>query len=154
MNFSIKATATALTLAMSTSSAFADGHLEGAIKARQGLMQLYSSNIGQLGAMAKGAVDYDAKAAMAAANNLLLLSTYDQSALWPQGSDSDSVASSNSLGKIWTTFPAIGEKGKAFAAAAQGMADAAGTDLAALRGAIGPLGASCKGCHETYRKPK
>jgi len=154
MSVFTKVTTATLGLTMMAGAAFADGHLEGAVKARQGLMQLYASNVGQLGAMAKGAVEYDAKVAMAAANNLALLATYDQSALWPQGTDSDSMAKSNALSKIWTTFPAIGEKGKAFADAAQGMAAAAGTDLAALRGAIGPLGASCKGCHETYRKPK
>ena len=44
-------------VAVAANSAFVDGHsaaLEKAIKARQGLMQVYSFNLSGLGAMAKG----------------------------------------------------------------------------------------------------
>ena len=55
---------------MASVTALADGHLENAVKARQSVMKLYSFSLGQLGAMAKGEVEYDSAAASAAANNL------------------------------------------------------------------------------------
>ena len=43
--------------------ALADDPFETEIKARQGLMNVYKYNIGILGAMAKGQMDFDAEAA-------------------------------------------------------------------------------------------
>jgi len=41
----------------------AAGEFDKQIKARQSVMQIYSFNLGQLGAMAKGEIKYDAKLA-------------------------------------------------------------------------------------------
>lgn len=128
---------------------------DGAIKARQSLMQLYAFNLGQLGAMAKGTVDYDAATATAAANNLLAAVTMDQMAMWPQGTDNASMpGKTRALPAIWTTFPAIAENGKAMAEAAAVMAEAAGKDLGSLQAAMGAVGKNCGSCHETYRQPQ
>jgi len=140
-------------------AAFAGGAFaqdaEKAVEARQSLMQLYSHYLGTLGGMAKGDVDYDAEAASAAANSLLALSTLSQANLWPQGSDTEALGEkTRALSDIWTTYPAIAEKGEAFANAAAAMADAAGTDLASLQGAMKDLGGSCSGCHKPYRQAK
>lgn len=125
-----------------------------AVKSRQSTMTLYSFYIGQLGAMAKGQAPYDAAKAQGAADALAALATMDQGAMWPEGSDNESFGDkTNALPVAWTTYPAIEEKSKAMAEAATAMAAAAGTSLEALQGAIGPLGKSCGGCHETYRKP-
>ena len=73
-----------------------------AIEARQAQMQLYAFNLGQLGAMAKGEMPYDAGLASAAAGNLAQLSNLNGAAVWPIGSDIDS------LGKdVTTALPAI-----------------------------------------------
>ena len=61
----------AAAMAAFSSTAIANDPMEKAIKARKAQMQLYAWNLGQLGAMAKGAVPYDAAAASAAADNLL-----------------------------------------------------------------------------------
>ena len=128
---------------------FAD---EAAITARKSLMQLYAFNLGQLGAMAKGEVDYNADAAQAAADNLLAAASMNQMAMWPQGSDNESMpGKTTALPVIWTTFPAISEKGQALVDAATQMAAAAGTGVDGIRGAIGAVGGSCGGCHKTYR---
>lgn len=124
-----------------------------AVKARQAIMQLYANNLGTLGAMAKGNVEYDAGAASAAANNLVMLTSLDQSTLWPAGSDSGSDATSRALADIWTNFPDVGAKGAALAEAASAMQTAAGQDLDSLRAAMGPLGGACSGCHKAYRAP-
>ena len=63
-----------LTCGLLANSAIADEAAEGAIKARQSVMQLYAFNLGALGAMAKTAVPYDAEVANAHAGNLLALS--------------------------------------------------------------------------------
>lgn len=132
--------------------AAADGHLGKAVKARQSLMQIYAFNIGQLGAMAKGDVEFDAKVAAAAANNLMAAATMDQSAMWPQGSDSTAMkGTSNAKAEIWTTYPAVAEKGKALADAATKLAGMVG-DLDGLRAGIGAAGGACGGCHKEFRE--
>lgn len=145
--------ALSLALALTGTSAFADGHIDAAIKARQSQMQLYAFNIGALGAMAKGTRDYDAAAATAAANNLAALTVMDQSAMWPQGSDSG-AAKTRAKAKMWSNFPEVMTKGQALAAAAAAMQTAAGTDLASLRGAMGDLGGACGACHKAFREPE
>lgn len=136
-------------------SAIASDPLEKAIKARKAQMQLYAWNLGQLGAMAKGAVPYDAAAATSAANNLLAVVSLDSMTMWPQGSDSTAMPGKTAAKlESWTTWPAIGEKSQAMNAAATAMAAAAGGGLDSLKGAMGAVGQGCKGCHETYREKK
>lgn len=124
-----------------------------AVKARTSLMQLYQNNLGPLGAMAKGDVEYDADAASKAANNLALLVQLDQSTFWPQGTDADSIDGTRALPAIWQNYPDVAEKGMALVEAVNAMQVAAGTDLEALRAAMGPIGKACGDCHETYRAP-
>lgn len=128
--------------------------LSAAVKARQSQMTLYAFNIGLLGGMAKGDIDYDAGAASAAAANLAALSKLDQSRLWPKGSDNVALGAdaTEALPIIWTADSKVGEKAMALVAAATNMEQAAGGGLDSLRGAIGDLGKSCGGCHETYRE--
>lgn len=133
--------------------AAADDAAEKAIKARKAHMQLYAWNLGTLGAMAKGAVDYDAEAASAAANNLVALAGMSQQGFWPQGSDSTAMSGkTRAKSEIWSTYPEVTEKGKAMNAAVTELAAAAGAGLPALQGAIGGVGKSCGGCHKPYRE--
>ena len=144
----------AAALAVAPAASYAQD-VERAVAARQAAMKLYAFYIGQLGAMAKGAVDYDAAAADKAASSLNALASLDQSKMWPQGSGNDALGdATRALPAIWTTYPAVSEKGAAFDAAAAAMAEAAGKDLASLQAAMGPLGQSCGGCHEDFRQPK
>lgn len=125
-----------------------------AIKARQSLMQLYAFNLGTLGAMAQEKMPYDAQAAAVAAGNLAALTKLDASAMWPGGSDSASAEGTRALPGIWENFPDVGAKAGALTTAADAMAAAAGTDLASLQAAMGPLGGACGGCHKAYRAPE
>ena len=125
-----------------------------AIKARQAQMQLYAFNLGTLGAMAQEKMPYDAAMASTAANNLAALAKLDQSMMWPAGSDADSAEGSRALPEIWANFEDVAAKGQAMRDAADAMAAAAGTDLASLQAAMGPLGGSCGGCHKPYRAPE
>lgn len=134
--------------------ALADGHGDPAVKARNSLMALYGFNIAQLGAMAKGQVEYDAESAQAAADNMVMLTQLDQSAMWPAGTDSASVAGSRALPAVWENFPDVFAKGQALGEAAVVMQAAAGKDLDSLRGAMVDLGSACSACHKAYRAPK
>ena len=64
---------------------------EAAVKARKAHMQLYAHNLGILGAMAKGEVDFDAEAAQSAAGNLVMLAGINEASYWVEGSDSMSM---------------------------------------------------------------
>ncbi len=126
---------------------------EAAIKARQAHMSLYGFNMATLGGMAQGKIEYNADAAQAAASNIAALSALNQSAYWPQGSDSESSFDTAALPAIWENFSDVAAKGKALNEAAVAMEAVAGNGLEALQGAIRPLGGACGACHKTYRKP-
>jgi len=133
-----------------------EGPHDKSIKARQSLMQLYSFNLGILGGMAKGKIEYNADAAQAAADNLLAAASMNQSAMWPPGSHSEDAANrqNRALPAIWETYPKIAEAGEALGKAATEMQAAAGNGLDALKGAMGAAGKSCKGCHDDFRAEK
>ncbi len=150
MKYSIVLTAGCLAATLAI-PAFAD-NIDDTIKARQGYYKLVSHNAGVLFGMAKGDIPYDSETAAAHAGNLQTLSQMNASSLFPAGSSkADRPGKTRALPVIWSTFPAIGEKAQAFGEATGKIAGSAGLGLDALRADIGALGASCKGCHETYR---
>ncbi len=154
-----KITMTAAGIAVVATVVLAGSHagpFDAAVTARQSQMRLHGFNIGILGAMAKGEAEYDAEAASAAAGNLVALASIiaNSPGYWPEGSDSDSIEGTRALPAIWEDMAGVGAKAGAFAEAATAMDAVAGNGLEALQGAIGPLGGSCGGCHETYQKPR
>ncbi len=125
-----------------------------AVKARTSIMKLYAFNLETLGGMIKGEVEYDAEAATRAANNIVVLTQIDQSAMWPAGSDNASDPATRALPAIWENFPDVGAKGQAMAEAAVAMQAAAGQDVEAVKAAMGQLGGACTACHKAYRAPE
>ncbi len=146
-------TAAAVAALSMTTSISADGHAAEILKERQAHMKLYGKNLGILGDMAKGAKPYDAAAATAAATELAAVANKDQSGFWPEGTDT-SLKGSRALPVLFQNLDDIKKINAKLASAADAMVAAAGTDLDALRGAIGPIGAACGECHKTYRQPK
>ena len=132
--------------------AIAQGASHPAVKARQSHMQLYAYNLGMLGAMAKGDVAYDAEAAQTAADNLATLATMNTYSYWAPGTAAGEVDGSNALPAIWAEGSDVGAKAGALVDAAAGLKAAAGTDLAALQAAMGPVGGACGACHKAYRQ--
>ncbi|MFC4671747.1 c-type cytochrome [Seohaeicola nanhaiensis] len=143
--------------ALAGTAAIGDSHVDkaalAAVKARQATMNLYAFNLGQLGAMAKGEVEYNADAASAAAGNLAKLTSMNQMAAWLPGTDNATLGDdvTHALPAIWESGSTVGEKAGALREAATALEAAAGGGLESLRGAMGPVGKSCGACHELYR---
>lgn len=136
---------------MAAGVALAESPFDGAVGARKAVMGLRAFSMGTLAGMAKGDVPYDAAAAQAAADNMLAMANINMMAMWPAGSDNGAITGTNALPAIWAEGSTIGEKGEAHTDAAKAMQAAAGVDLAALRGAMDGLGASCGGCHKEFK---
>lgn len=141
---------------MLTSTIGADGHspFEKQIKARQAVFQVYNYNMGLLSAMAKGKAEYDAQTALDAAGNLNAAAMMKNSTMWPAGSGNDVVEGTRALPEIWSTYPAIDEKAEALTEASTALLAVAGNGLDDLKGAMGAVGKSCKGCHDDFRAKK
>ena len=137
-------------------SALADGHIEKAVKARQGFMQVVAFNLGPLGAMAKGEMDYDADVAATNAANMEALSKMNNGAMWPAGSDNAALGEdkTRALPAAWAADSKVGEKHKAWIDASVELAAVAGNGLDALKPAVAEVGKSCGGCHDDYRAEK
>jgi cytochrome c556 len=130
---------------------------EKAVKARQALMQVYAFNLGQLGAMVKGDIEYNADLAKASADNLVKATSMNGMAMWPKGSSlaDDGLADKTwAKPEMWAEGSDVGAKAQAMRDAAVQMADVAGNGLDAVKGAIGGVGNGCKECHEKYRQAK
>lgn len=127
---------------------------ENQLKARQGQFRLIALNLGVLGGMARGNVPYDAELAQAAADNLVAVASLNQAPMWPEGSDSMSIDGTRAMPSIWENNADFLAKWGDVATAAAGLAAVAGDGQGALGPALGPLGATCKSCHEAHRAPE
>ena len=143
-------------LACAATTVLADGHsaaLEKAIKARKGLMQVYSFTLSGIGAMAKGEKEYDAKLAAGLASALLSATKANVGPMWAPGSDSTAMPGKTRAKKeAWTTYPKSAEAQKALVAAAEALAAGAGNGKDGLGPLVGAVGKSCGGCHKPFRE--
>lgn len=142
----LAATAVA-TLALALPLAASDA----AITARKAQMSAFGQNLGVLATMAQGRAPYDAAAAQAAADTMFTLTRADLGALFPEGSAQGEAANTRALPAIWANGGDFLARYAALQAGAEAMQAAAGTDLAALQGALGGLAGSCQACHSQYR---
>jgi len=142
---------------IAASAVFAGGHSaspeEKAVKARISHMELYAFNLGILGAMAKGDMDYNGDLAAAIAGDLDKLANVSQFAYWPEGTSTDDMEGTRALPVGWENFEQsmalAGDLGKATAA----MVEGAGS-LEGLQAAMGAVGKACGACHKATRAPK
>ncbi|MFA5581887.1 MAG: cytochrome c [Paracoccaceae bacterium] len=139
-------------IALAQDAPEADAAIANAIKARQSHMRLNEFNLGALGAIAQERVPYDAERAVAAASNLLALARFSHAGYWPEGSDAQSVQGTRAMPSLWLDAEGVSARISALIEAAEAMQTAAGTDLAALQGAMGPLSEACGACHAAYRQ--
>ena len=142
--------------ALAATAVYAGGHGGNpAVKARKAHMQLYAHNLGTLGGMAKGDMDYNADLAQAAANNLAAMSMLNQMSYWPPGTSTAELGDeTRALPAGWesASMDDVMAKGTALAEAAGAMQAAAGS-LEGIQAAIGAVGSACGACHKVYRQP-
>lgn len=155
----MKTTAKRISLVLAASlaagAAFGASHAMEQQKAREDLMKVMGQNLGILGKMAKGEMDFDSAAAATAADALheaALKVTADE--MWEEGIDSMSVDDSRALPAIWENYADFQEKQASLISAIEGAQAATGEGLQAVQASMGDLGAACGGCHKAYRKPE
>lgn len=143
--------ASALTLTMATTAIAQNS--SGPLKARQGQFQILAINLGILGGMAKGEVEYTAEAAAAAAGSIVGVSMVAQDALWPEGTDEMSLDGTRAKASIWDEREDFLAKWSDLGTAAAALQTAAATGPEAIGPALGMIGGTCKACHEAHRAP-
>lgn len=122
---------------------------EDAVKYRKASFTVMAAHFGRLGAMANGKAPYDAKAA---ADNAELVTTLAKLpwAAFGEGTDKGETRAKPEIWKDAAKFKEAADKmqtelGKLNVAAKAGNVDA-------LKAAFGPAAASCKACHDNFRK--
>jgi cytochrome c556 len=141
--------AAAATMATSLPAAAQFAKPEDAIKYRKAAFTVMAAHFGRIGAMANGRVPFDAKAAQENAEIALMMSRLPYAGFVPGTDKGDTKAKP----EIWT------ENDKFKAAAAKMQDEMAKLNTAAktgnldqIKAAFGPVGQSCKACHDDYRK--
>ncbi|QHJ10353.1 Cytochrome c' [Paraglaciecola mesophila] len=139
-----------LTAGVSAQEAQSEKQAKSAAQFRQALLQLVRSNVGALGAMAKGAIPMDADTIQTNATRLEQLSLMmdDYFALDTTKFDIETGA----LPEIWQNRADFATKVDALTDASLALKTAAmNGDERAYKGAIGSVLKSCKGCHDSYK---
>lgn len=125
-----------------------------AVEARETVMKTMGQQLGTLGRMAKGEMDYDAATAQAAAAALLEAAQTDPATLWVEGTDNMTVEETRALPDIWDNPEDFEARRATLVEAAMQMNEAAGSSLQEMQAAMGGLGGACGGCHQAYRAPE
>lgn len=145
--------AVAAATALMITPAFAQ-EIPQAVKARQGQFNILALNLGILGGMARGTVDFDQETAQAAADSLVAVSMVKQHAMWPEGTSADEIDGTRAKPEIWADMADFQSKWDAVGEAATAMQAAIGEGAEAIGPNMGPLGNACKDCHDSYRVPQ
>jgi cytochrome c556 len=144
----------ATAFALVAPAAMAQDDFSAQLKARQGQFRIMALNLGILGGMAQGKIEYDAAQAQEAADTLVAVSTISQAPHWPEGSDNFSIDGTRAQASIWEENDDFLSKWADFGQAALAMQTAAGEGTQAIGQALGQMGGTCKACHDAHRAPE
>jgi len=123
---------------------------EAAVKYRQSLYQLVRSNMAPLGAMAKGQLPFDT--AVMQTNAVRLEQLADMMYDYLRVDTRKFTVDTSAKDAIWANFSEVEGKIDALRTAAINLQDAVEAgDESQYRAAIGKVGASCKGCHDSFK---
>ena len=138
----------ALVLSLLASSAMAQfAKPEDAIKYRQSVFTVQANAFGAINAMNTGRVPFNAAVAQSNAHIIATLSSLPWTAF---GAGTESVKTKPEIWSDAAGFKAAGDKYQAAAAALETAAKTGNADQ--IKTAWGALGATCKACHDAYRK--
>lgn len=126
-------------------------HAKAATEYRQAMFQLIRSNMGPLGGMAKGALPFDESVMMTNAVRLEQLADMMSDYLKVDTRKFD--VDTDTKDALWDNFSDVETKIAALKDASVGLQAAVKSgDKDSYRNAIGSIGASCKSCHDDYKK--
>lgn len=143
------AAAVCMTLAASVPAQAQFAKPEDAVKYRKASLTVMGAHFGRIGAMANGRAPYDAKAAAENAELVAALAKLPWAA-FGEGTDKGETRAKPEIWKDAAKFKEASDKmqveiGKLNVAAKAGNLDA-------LKAAFGPAAATCKACHDAFRK--
>lgn len=122
---------------------------EDAVKYRKAALTVIGAHFGRVGAMANGRVPFDAKVAAENAELVAELSRLPWTA-FGEGTDKGETRAKPEIWKEAGKFKEASDKFQAEAAKLQAAAKTGNLD--AVKTAFGATGASCKACHDNFRK--
>lgn len=122
---------------------------EDAIKYRKASFTVMSAHFGRLGAMANGRAPYDAKAAVENADLVMTLSKLPWAG-FGEGTDKGDTRAKPEIWKEAAKYKEASDKMVTEIAKLNTAAKAGNVE--ALKAAFGPAAASCKACHDNFRK--
>lgn len=137
----------ALMLALPAAAQFAKP--EDAIKYRKASLTVMAAHFGRVGAMASGRAPYDAKAAAENADIAAAMAKLPW-ATFTEGSDKGDTRAKPEIWKDSAKYKEAADKMQAEMVKLSAAAKAGNVD--ALKTAFGPAAATCKGCHDNFRK--
>jgi len=122
---------------------------EDAVKYRKASLTLIGTHFGRVGAMVSGRVPFDAKVA---AENVELVAELAKLP-WTAFAEGTDKGETRAKPEIWKEAGKFKEASDKFQAETLKLQAAAKTgNLDTLKTAFGATGASCKACHDTFRK--
>jgi len=120
---------------------------EDAVKYRQSAMFIQQTHFGRVAAMANGRIPYDPAAAVANAEIVAMISQRPWAAYGP------GTEGGKAKPEIWKEQAKFQEySDKLVADTAKLVVAAKAGNIDALKAAVGPVGGSCKACHDAFRK--
>jgi len=146
-NLGLMGTLVALALSMPVHAQFTKP--EDAVKYRKASFTVMAAHFGRLGAMANGRVPYDAKAAAENAEIVASIAKLPWAA-FGEGTDKGDTRAKPEIWKEAAKYKEASDKMQAEIAKLNTAAKAGNVD--ALKAAFGPAAASCKACHDNFRK--
>ena len=125
-------------------------HANKATELRQAMYQLIASNMGPLGAMARGKMPMDAALVEKNATRINQLSMMIEDYMAVDTTKFE--VKTEALDKVWQQPEDFKAKVNALIDASANLAKAAKSgDEGKIKGAIGGVGKSCKGCHNDFK---
>lgn len=119
---------------------------------RQELMKERGKLAGSLAKVVKGEQPFEAAAVLKALQDMQANARrFDSATLFPEGSN---TGDTEATAKVWEDRAGFDAAEKKFEDAVDAAVADAPADLEALKAKFGPIGASCSGCHETFRIKK
>jgi cytochrome c556 len=144
---SIIGTLLAITMAVPAQAQFAKP--EDAIKYRKASFNVMAAHFGRVGAMANGRMPYDAKLAQENAEIAAVMAKLPWAA-FGEGTDKGDTRAKPEIWKEAAKYKEASDKMQAEMVKLNTAAKAGNID--ALKVAFGPAAASCKACHDAFRK--